>query len=113
MTAFRNQCGLTAQTEIGLARGSLLRVENARDMQVKLSAKSRETARELDALARRSAGSNGFGAPEAAAPQKRPTYEECRTDPAVRPAIERDVLRIRAETYRLVIRRLVAVFGLK
>ena len=36
MAAFRNQCGLTAQTEIGLARGSLLRVENARDMQVQV-----------------------------------------------------------------------------
>jgi hypothetical protein len=34
MAAFRNQCGLTAQTEIGLGRGSLLRVENARGMQV-------------------------------------------------------------------------------
>lgn len=32
--ALKNQCGLTAQTEIGLARGSLLRVENARDMRV-------------------------------------------------------------------------------
>jgi len=34
MAAFKNQCGLTAQTEIGLGRGSLLRVENARGMQV-------------------------------------------------------------------------------
>jgi len=36
MAAFRNQCGLTAQTGIGLARGSLLRVENARDLQVQV-----------------------------------------------------------------------------
>ena len=55
----------------------------------RLNAKSRATEGELDALARRSAGSNGFGAPEAAAPQ--PTYKE----------------------YRTVIRRLVAFIGLK
>jgi len=36
MAAFRNQCGLTAETEIGLGRGSVLRVENARDMQVRV-----------------------------------------------------------------------------
>ena len=36
MAAFRNRCGLTAQTEVGLARGSLLRVENAYDMQVQV-----------------------------------------------------------------------------
>ncbi len=36
MDAFRNLCGFTAQTEIGLARGSLLRVENARDMRVQV-----------------------------------------------------------------------------
>jgi hypothetical protein len=33
-TMLKNQCGLTAQTEIGLARGNLLRVENARNMRV-------------------------------------------------------------------------------
>ena len=36
MGTLRNRCGLTAQTEIALARGGLLRIENARDMQVQV-----------------------------------------------------------------------------
>ena len=42
-------------------------------------ANSPGTVCELDALVRRSAGSNGFGAPEAVAPHRRPVHEEYRS----------------------------------